>query len=292
MLRPADSEPPVPGNLSRILAFEPVRARTNPVIILSVVFGLLYFVMLTLYLGRLAEPIAELARQINTPARQDIQAVLIALLDWATDGLALELLSNRPPVLGMFFIFAMFGAPWIAMLVAADQLASDIGRRHIRFLLPRVSRRALYLARALGAWIAWLVLLAVSLPIIGCILGALDPDTSIMEGLLYSLRMLVILALYGMPFVALMALINTFVAQAFLAYMLATGIWLVVAMLAFAASLIDESYALIAWILPTSTKYALMDADWMNVLPAIAALLIYAAVYLALGERVFQRRDV
>jgi ABC-type transport system involved in multi-copper enzyme maturation permease subunit len=282
----------VSGDLSRILAFEPIRARTNPVIILAVVFGLLYFVMLTLYLGRLAEPIADLARQINSPGGQDIQAVLIAILDWATDGLALELLSDRPPVLGMFFIFAMFGTPWIAMLVAADQLASDIGRRHIRFLLPRASRRDLYFGRALGAWLAWVVLLAVSLPVIGLILGALDPDTALGEGFLYSLRMLVILAFYGMPFVALMALINTFVAQAFLAYMLATGIWLVVAMLAFAASLIDESYAMIAWLLPTGTKYALMSTEWTNVLPAAGALLVYVVVYLVLGDRIFQRRDV
>lgn len=280
------------GDLSRILAFEPVRARTNPVIILAVVFGLLYFVMLTLYLGRLAEPIAELARQINARGGQDVQAVLIALMDWATDGLALELLSDRPPVLGMFFIFAMFGAPWIAMLVAADQVASDIGRRHIRFLLPRTSRRDLYLARAVGAWLAWVTLLAVTVPVVGLVLGALDPDTSILEGFVYSLRMLMVLAVYGMPFVALMALINTFVAQAFLAYMLATGIWLVVAMLAFAASLIDESYVMIAWLLPTSTKYALMNAEWASVLPAAGAMLGYTAVYLALGDRIFQRRDV
>lgn len=253
---------------------------------------MLYFVMLTLYLGRLAEPIAELARQINSPAGQDVQAVLIAFMDWATDGLALELLSDRPPVLGMFFIFAMFGAPWIAMLVAADQLAADIGRRHIRFLLPRVSRRSLYFARAFGAWLAWVVFLAITVPIVGVILGALDPDTGILEGILYSFRILVILALYGMPFVALMAFINTFVSQAFLAYLLATGIWLVVAMLAFAASLIDESYAVIAWLMPTAAKFALMAAELDRILPAVGALLAYTVVYLGIGDWIFQRRDV
>lgn len=279
-------------DLPRILAFEPHRARNNPVIILAVVFGVLYFAMLTLYLGRLAEPIAELAREINRPSGQEIQAVLIALLDWATEGLALELLSDRPAVLGMFFVFAMIGTPWIAMLVAADQLASDIGRRHIRFLLPRTSRRSLYLARALGAWLAWLALLAVTLPVIGLILGALDPDAGVVQGLGYSLWMLFVLGIYGLPFVALMALINTFVAQAFLAYLLATGIWMVVAMLAIAASLIDETYAVVGWLLPTATKYNLMSGDWSAVLPATGALLIYTIAYLAVGDRIIQRRDV
>lgn len=280
------------SELSRILRFEPYRACRNPVIILAWVFGLLYFALLTLYLGRLAGPIAELARHIGNPGGQDIQALLIALLDWATDGLALKLLSDRPPVLGMFFIFAIVGTPWIAMLVAADQLASDIGRKHIRFLLPRASRRGLYLARALGAWLTWVVLLAACVPLVGLILGALDPDTSVIAGLLYSLRILLVLAVYGLPWVALMAVVNTFVAQAFLAYMLATGIWTVVAMLAFAASLMNKSYAAIAWVLPAGTKYALMDADWSQVLAAAGLLLVYTAVYLAIGDWIIRRRDL
>lgn len=276
----------------RVLAFEPQRARSNPVIILAAVFGLLYFALLTLYLGRLAEPIAELARQINAPTRPEVQAVLIGLLEWATDGVALELLSNRPPVLGMFFVFAMYGAPWIAMLVAADQVASDIGRRHIRFLLPRVSRQSLYLARAVGAWLAWVLLLAVSIPLAGILLGALDPDATALGGLAYSLRMVLILALYGLPFVALMSLINTFVSQAFLAYLLATGIWLVVAMLAFAASLINETYAGIAWLLPTASKYTLMASSWSTVLVAAGVMLVYTVAYLLPGALIFRRRDV
>lgn len=280
------------GEIRRILAFEPVRARGNPVIILAFVFGVLYFAMLTLYLGRLAGPIAELARQINATSPQEAQALLIAFMDWATEGLALELLSGRPPVLGMFFIFAMFGAPWFAMLVAADQLASDIGRRHVRFLLPRASRRSLYLARVAGGWFAWLGLLAVTIPPIGLILGGLDPDTGVLAGLLYSFRILLIVGLYGLPFVALMALINTFVSQAFLAYLLATGIWLVVAMMAFAASLVNESWAIIAWLLPTGTKYALMATAWMEVLPAAAVLLVYTVAYAAVGDWIIRRRDL
>jgi len=280
------------SEISRILRFEPYRACRNPVIILAWVFGLLYFALLTLYLGRLAEPIAEVARQIGSPGDQNMQALLIALLDWATDGLALKLLTNRPPVLGMFFIFAIVGTPWIAMLVAADQLASDIGRRHIRFLLPRASRRGLYLARALGAWLTWVVLLAVCVPVIGLILGALDPDTTVAGGFFYSLRVLLVLAVYGLPWVALMAVVNTFVAQAFLAYMLATGIWMVVAMIAFAFSLMNESYAAVAWLLPAGTKYALLSAEWSHVLGAGGLLLLYTAAYLAIGDWIIRRRDL
>ena len=62
-----------------------------------------------------------------------------------------SLFQERPPTLAAYLVVATTLTPLFAMLASCDQTATDLGTRHIRFLIPRVGRAEIFVARLLGA---------------------------------------------------------------------------------------------------------------------------------------------
>src|SRR5688572_9986297 len=73
------------------------------------------------------------------------------MLAWLFDEGVRRLFAERPPTLAAYFLIATTLTPLFAMLGAADQTANDLGSKHLRFLIPRVGRNEIFLARAVGA---------------------------------------------------------------------------------------------------------------------------------------------
>ena len=61
------------------------------------------------------------------------------------------LFQERPPTLAAYLVLATTVTPLFAMLASCDQTATDLGTRHIRFLIPRVGRAEIFIARLVGA---------------------------------------------------------------------------------------------------------------------------------------------
>jgi hypothetical protein len=69
------------------------------------------------------------------------------LVSWLLDSKIAQLLQDRPATLAAYFVVAATFTPLFAMLGACDQTATDLGTRHIRFLIPRVGRAEIFVAR-------------------------------------------------------------------------------------------------------------------------------------------------
>ena len=122
------------GEIRRILSFEPLRAKNNSVIILALISSALYFLVIGIYLGRTAEDINSAFSEFRKIAEAGFQEGEIPGIAWlkdVTDPALRSLFANHSPLLGIFFWLALMGTPWIVMLVASDQTASELSRTAI-----------------------------------------------------------------------------------------------------------------------------------------------------------------
>ena len=178
------------------------------------------------------------------------------------------------------------------MLVASDQTASELSRRHIRFILPRVTRRGLFMARLLSSWIVWVAISSISLFLVGMVLMQFGDGENRDSDYLLVLRMIGILALYGIPFIAMMAFINTFIPNAFLSYLLATGAWSIFWVLGAVGSWVHEGFEFFSYLMPTAVKYPLLSEDPERFLAGVGGVAGYSLVFIFFGVLIFSRRDV
>jgi len=268
--------------IARIVAFEPTRAKANPVVLLGYALLLVYVVISLVYLRRMAPSI----EQASQGGELGNLGQLLARLN--ADPALQALLLDAPPLPGLFFYLSFLVAPAFLLLIAADQLGSEIRHKSIRFLLPRVSRRTLLAGRGLGGWLLWLpAVLVVVLP--GFLVLGLDGSLAAVW--LFG-RLLIGLAIYGLPFVALMVLLNTFIPNGFLSYLTATGLWMVVAALATVGAWVDPAFGYAGYLMPTSLQYALMSVEPLRWLGGVAGALGYTAVFGSLAAWIFERRDL
>ena len=283
------------GEIRRILSFEPLRAKNNSVIILALISSALYFLVIGIYLGRSAEDINSTFSEFRQIADAGFQEGELPFVGWIkdkTDPALRSLFANHSPLLGIFFWLALMGTPWIVMLVASDQTASELSRKHIRFILPRVTRRSLFLARLLSSWISWVVISSCSLFLIGMVLLQFGDGENRDSDYILLLRMIGVLAIYGIPFISMMAFINTFIPNAFLSYLLATGAWSVFWVLGAAGAWISDGFKFFSYLMPTVVKYPLLSDDPQRFLQGVGGVAAYSLVFVFLGIFIFSRRDV
>src|SRR5205085_2048359 len=57
----------------------------------------------------------------------------------------------RPAALAAYVVIATMLTPLFAILASCDQTATDLGTRHIRFLIPRVGRAEIFVSRLVAA---------------------------------------------------------------------------------------------------------------------------------------------
>jgi ABC-type transport system involved in multi-copper enzyme maturation permease subunit len=279
--------------IKRVLWFEPLRIKANPVAILAVSLAMLYFVIVGMNIGKNADDITTAVGAIDGAKQQRPELGMFgSVIDDTLNSAPLMVMRNESPLLGLFFLFMVWATPFFAMLMASDQVASELGRKHIRFLLPRVSRRGLFVGRALGAWLTWTLLIAVVCAIASQAFTLIGPNENATTNLMLALRMVVMLSIYSLPFVALMAFWNSFITNSFLSYLLAFSVWMVIAAVSTVGSWANPAIANARFLMPTAVKYSIMSSDPGTLVAGGLGAVIYAAVFFGLGFWIFQSRDV
>ena len=204
---------------------------------------------------------------------------LAALADWPA------------PQLAVYWLLALYLLPPFAVLVAADQSASDLARGTLRFQALRASRATLFLGRFAGQCAVQLGLVIVTL---GSVLVALAMQSP--ERLPDALAVVpaVVLALFVslLPFVALMALCSTLARSPRQATLFAVIGWVAVSILIGLARDAFGPQAAFEHVLPGSESSILRTLSGEAVLSRIGPPLVQTAVLLALGLLVFRRRSL
>lgn len=277
----------MPGSVREILMFEPTRAKSNPILILGAVFLLFFFGWISWYIWDNAQEIERIA---DLPKEQ---SPLTLLKSFSTGGeIVQELVANHSPFLSLFFLLSIWGTPWFVMLIASDQISSDLGRKHLRFLLTRTSRWDLYFARALGSWLEWTILVGLLATIISIVLTMKETEPQVADNVVFTARIILTLSVYGLPFIAMMAFFNTFIPNPFLVYLMGIGIWLLVGIISSVFKWINETAAYLQYLMPSAVKYPLMAEEPMSFIAGIAGAIGYTLVFFLLGAWIFQARDV
>ncbi len=275
-------------DIKGIISFEPTRNLRNSFFIISVVFILVWFLWISLYLIGNAETII---RVVNRPGGRTglfFFAIIKELLDESVS----NLLTSHSPLLATFFFFSLLITPMFGILFSSDQTASDIGRKHIRFLLPRVSRISLYLSRILSTWLAWSIIVSLMTLIVTLVIG-LSKTTDLTGSLiLFGLRIGLTLSIYGLPFIAMMAFANSFTSSAAIALLIGWAFWILTTLLTWIGGALGDTYEYIQFIFPSSAKYYMLSDDIMVVLGSIGLTLVYSLIFTGLGWLIITKRDL
>jgi ABC-type transport system involved in multi-copper enzyme maturation permease subunit len=213
------------------------------------------------------------------------------LLSWLFDSSIAQLFQERPATLAAYFVIAALLTPLFATLAACDQTASDLGTRHIRFLIPRVGRTEIFVSRLVGAAILISVaqaLAGIAATIIAIVIhGGGDVSTGAIVA--YGARVTLSLIVYSLPMVALMSLLS--------ASMASIGLTLLVGLGGYALLSIGVGMAtgqvgtILSFLIPGGLKPYLLQQEIGPALAAGAGAFAYVALYAFLGWQVFRTRD-
>jgi Cu-processing system permease protein len=252
---------------------------------LSSARGLLFLVFFGLVWGwvfwKLAAGVAE---SLGTP-----QAGF--LVSFFFDSSIAQLLQDRPATLAAYFVIAAMLTPLFAMVAACDQTATDLGTRHIRFLIPRVGRAEIFVSRLVGAAILISVaqaLAGVAATIIAIVIhGGGDVSTGAIVA--YGARVTISLIVYSLPMVALMSLLSASMASIGLALLVGLGGY---ALLSIGLGMVSGQVGtVLSFLIPGGLKPYLLQPEIGPALAAGAGALGYVALYALLGWQVFRTRD-
>ena len=212
---------------------------------------------------------------------------------WLFDSNVARLLQERPATLAAYLVVASMLTPFFAILASCDQTATDLGTRHIRFLIPRVGRAEIFVARLVGAAIAMSVaqlLAGIAATIVAIVVhGGGETSTAAIVG--YGAQVTGFLIVYSLPIVALMSLVSALMASVGLALLVGLGGYAILGVVLPLVVNKGVPGTVASFVMPGGLKTYLLQPELGPALAACAGALAYIALYAFLGWQVFRTRD-
>lgn len=211
---------------------------------------------------------------------------------WLLDpAVAHHLFVANPPTLSAFLVLALTLLPLFVLWGAGDQTASDIGNKHLRFLIPRCGRLEIYVGRFIGAVLfisAFHLIIVAAATIIS---SAVDPGGA-SASFEFGFRVAFVVLLYALPYVSLMALVGALTGSAPVAVLTAISAYAIIAVFSNLLSMSWPEAEWLGYLLPAPLKGELLTGDTTAIMTAGAGLLAYTIAYFAAGWWVFRQRDI
>jgi ABC-type transport system involved in multi-copper enzyme maturation permease subunit len=201
-----------------------------------------------------------------------------------------RLFREQSPTMAAFFVIALWATPLFATMVGCDQTASDLASKHLRFLIPRTGRGSIYLARYVGAAVL-LATAQVVATVLAAVVASLGESTSAGDGVLFVVRVALVLVLYSAAFVALFAPLTAAIPAPAVVALAGLGTYAVLVILAGTVKNRWPWMEHVLFITPGGFKSLLLEPGLGPVLTAAGGLGALSAVYLAAGWSIFRGRD-
>ena len=233
--------------------------------------------------GVLAYLILPVARTLDDADAAGLREALLSALGLA--GLA----DWSAPQLAVYWLLALYLLPPFAVLVAADQTASDLARGTLRFHALRASRATLFLGRFAAQCLVQLGLVLVTLASVLVVLAVQAPER-LPDAFAASPAIILALLVSLLPFVALMALCSALARTPRQATLFAVIGWVAVSIV---LDLVRERLGAegpFEHVLPGSESAILRTLSGTEVLSRTGPPLLQTLVLLAIGLFVFSRR--
>ena len=202
-----------------------------------------------------------------------------------------HLFIELPPSMSALYLGAIYTAPFFVMLAANDLFSSDLGGGYFRFLVTRCQRSEIFLARCLSC----LLIIASCTLICAAITGLIATFIEGYPGTVtsaYFFKIIFILIIYSIPFVAGMAVLSAMLNSAITVMLLAVvGYTLTLLGISIAEVAFHEP-VIFNYLLPSGVKKDLISIKSADLWIAIAALPAYTLIYGWAAWSVFRRRNL
>lgn len=203
------------------------------------------------------------------------------------------LLREQPALLSVIWLMLLLLFPFVTSIGSFNQTAGDIGNRGLRYLLLRTERSNIYLGRTLGtlyfSTASLILLMILVLLYVGLKLNLYSFGALMGSGVQGFLALLFL----SLPYITLCGWVSSLFDSAFAS--LAICLVLVGAPIIAISAIDANTHADLAWLerlLPWGWKYELLSGDLGTRLTAYAVMLGFTLLFLLLGMRHFNRRDL
>jgi hypothetical protein len=259
----------------------------------------LIFSLITLIAGLIIasiflDPVAALEGSSDM-IKLEIQKVAVPVIQWLTDASNEQIeywLSDKPALITAFMFVFVLLVPFMVCLGSFNQLSGDIGSRGIRYQLLRTERANLFIGRFVGTYLFCLSIYALLFAVVGIFFVAQLDFYSASDVFLWMLRGFWVVAIYSLPYVAFCALISCAVGSPFGSLALSYMFIGITPLLIWFGAKQWEPLQHLGYAMPWSYRLRLFDPDIVVMLTSVAAMLAFTVVFLFLGLRHFERRDL
>jgi hypothetical protein len=270
----------------------------------------LVFTFITLLVGLILasvfiSPIEEIQKMAAAETGGDVSRKVIVdqvvseigkpAVKWALgtdDAHAAYLVETKPAIVSAILLTLLFALPFLIALGAFNQLAGDIQHKGLRYVLLRTERANLFFGRFLGTYLFCLLVLALLMGVILLYLVFKADFYPAGDVILWIARGYGALAIYALPWVALCAWFSAANDSPFVSLVLAKLLIGFVPLLVWLGAKAWKPFEYAGYVLPWPLKYDLLHPSLLHSGLASLAMVAYAAVFLALGARTFQKRDL
>lgn len=194
----------------------------------------------------------------------------------------------------LYWMVALYVLPMFAILISADQMASDRTRGSLRYLLLRCSRTALFLSRFAGQLLIMALLVIVTYFSTVAMSAFYSPERAV-DMLPDAVPVIVNVWLVLMPYVALMSLLSVLARSARQAVVFSIIVWIVVW---FISRYVQNQFAsaswlgVLDWVLPGAQVQGLLRLSSWDTLQLAPIPIAHTVVLLLLGALFMARRDL
>ncbi|PID63803.1 MAG: hypothetical protein CSB44_00940 [Gammaproteobacteria bacterium] len=195
------------------------------------------------------------------------------------------------PELALYWVIALQLFPGFALLMAADQTASDKARGTLRFLLLRASRLDIFFSRFAGQVLIQLLVVLATLSSVLVMVVRYSPERQ-SEALELVPIIIGNLVLVLLPMIALMSLLSVLVKSPRRAILLSVVVWVVGALLLTVLRSRVGPLPILDWVLPGSQINELLRLAGRDTFQLAAVPLVHTVVLLAAGAFAMWKVDL
>lgn len=202
-----------------------------------------------------------------------------------------RLFIELPPSMSALFVGAIYTTPFFIMLAANDLFATDLGSGYFRLLISRCHRIEIFLARYLSGFLLTAFCTVIT-AVAATLIATFIEDYPVTTTMGYFLKVISLLILYSMPFIAVMAIISSSLNSAITAILLASVGYPILMLCLSIADAYFNKPELFLYLLPSSVKKDLISLETAGLFTALAAIPLYTVIFAWMGWAVFKRRSL
>lgn len=195
------------------------------------------------------------------------------------------------PELTVYWVSSLYLLPFLAIMTAADQTASDRARGTLRYLILRCSRLEIFFGRYVGQLVILLLVVLVTLMSV-YIVVAINSAENLPAAVATSPVIVINLMLTLAPYIALMALVSVLASTARQATMYAIVIWIAVSFLVSYLQAVLPGASWLDWVLPGSQIGQLTVLTGWQTLSVAPIPVVHTLVLLFVGAIIMRQRDL